>query len=129
MRNDKSLILLSIICISLVMSSCASVFQGTTKKLSVNSTTKGAKIYVDGAFVGEDSVNVELKRSKDHSVVVEKDGFRSEKRNVISHFQAAWLIPDILFAWGLTLVDVFSSAWFSFSPDSVTVELEPEQKK
>ncbi|GHT52206.1 hypothetical protein AGMMS49990_08170 [Endomicrobiia bacterium] len=123
----KSLFLL--LSLTLVTSSCATIFQGTTKSVAINSSTQGAKIYVDGNFVGSDSVSVKLKRNRDHAVVVKKDGFQTEHRNITSGFQGAWLVPDIICAPIAPIIDVATGAWYGLSPDNISVDLEPEQKK
>ncbi|GHT59934.1 hypothetical protein AGMMS49531_04900 [Endomicrobiia bacterium] len=69
----KSLFLL--LSLALVNSSCATIFRGTTERVAINSSTQGANIYVDGDFVGSDSVNVKLKRNRDHAVAVKKRWF------------------------------------------------------
>ncbi|GHT56717.1 hypothetical protein AGMMS50233_09160 [Endomicrobiia bacterium] len=98
-----------------------------TERIAINSATQGAKIYVDGDFVGSDSVNVKLKRNRDHAVAVKKDGFQTERRNITSDLQAGWLIVGILF--GGIIIDVATGALFRLSPDNISVDLEPEQKK
>ncbi|GHT70850.1 hypothetical protein AGMMS49950_06510 [Endomicrobiia bacterium] len=122
----KSLFLL--LSLALVNSSCATIFRGTTERVAINSSTQGANIYVDGGFVGSDSVNVKLKRNRDHAVAVKKDGFQTERGIITSDLQTGWLIVSILFGWGI-IVDVATGALFRLSPDNIRVDLEPEQKK
>ncbi|GHT47756.1 hypothetical protein AGMMS49936_09150 [Endomicrobiia bacterium] len=137
----KSLVLL--LSFALVTSSCASVYQGKTKSVAINSTTQDAEIYVDGNFVGSDSVNVKLKRDRDHAVVVKKMGFQTKHRNITSNLQEAWLITDIILgtfftacyipinftAFIIPIVEAATGAWYELSPDNISVDLEPEQKK
>ncbi|GHT38788.1 hypothetical protein AGMMS49593_08840 [Endomicrobiia bacterium] len=109
------------------------MYQGKTKSVAINSTTQDTEIYVDGNFVGSDSVNVKLKRDRDHAVVVKKMGFQTKHRNITSNLQAAWLITDIILgtftAFIIPIVDAATGAWYGLSPDNISVDLEPEQKK
>jgi hypothetical protein len=103
---------------------------GSTQSVAINSNPKGAKIYVDGNFVGTDFVKVELEREKDHYVEIKKGGFESERRYIAKNIQAGWVVLDIFLIELIIpiIVDAVTGAWYELSPDNINVELEPERK-
>jgi hypothetical protein len=114
----------------LVMSSCATLFSGSTQSVAIASSTKDAKIYVDGEFVGKDYARVELKKAKNHYVDIKKDGFKPAYKNITKDLQAGWVILDVLLLELVVpiVVDAITGAWYELSPDNINVELEPEHK-
>lgn len=123
MRFAK-LLLLGVLALS--MNSCALVFNGTKKSVNIRSMTPESKIYVDGEFVGTDIATVNLRRKDNHTVMVKKEGFKTQNVQIDSHVQAGWIVFDALFNWLAFLTDAPTGAWNGFNKTNITVELEKD---
>ena len=64
----RTRILLVIITTLSLMTGCATVLHGTKQVVPINSEPVGAKVYVDGDYVGITPTEVKLSRSKIHKV-------------------------------------------------------------
>ena len=114
-----------ILMVGLFASSCATIFQGTTKRVLIISHTPDTKIYVNGRYRGLDAVTVRLPRGKDYGIIFEKKGYKTQHAFIDSNPQVIWLFLGFLWLPGL-LVDLFTSSWYTFSRTRVIVELEEE---
>ena len=89
--------------------------------------TPGSKIYIDGNLVGEDAVSKKLKRNTNHSVIVKKEGYKTQLVDIDKHMQVGWAILDILTAWPSLIVDAVTGSWNALDETNVVVELEPNK--
>lgn len=108
-------------------SSCALMFNGTTKSISVKSQTPDAKIYIDGEYVGQENVQQSLSRKTGHTIMVKKEGCKTQTLNVISKVQVGWIAFDAFVNWFAFLTDAPTGAWKSFDKSVYVVELECEK--
>ena len=109
---------------ALSISSCASIFQGSKKDVTIRSMTQGAKIYIDGELKGEDALTLKLIRKTNHTVVVKKDGYETKNVDINKHVQAGWLVWGIVFNIPGLVVDAITGAWNGFDKDNITVSLD-----
>lgn len=123
----KRVILLLLVPIMFMMTSCATIFNGEKQFMSVKSMTPGSKIYIDGNLVGEDAVSKKLKRNTNHSVIVKKEGYKTQLVDIDKHMQVGWAILDILTAWPSLIVDAVTGSWNALDETNVVVELEPNK--
>lgn len=108
-------------------SGCATVIKGTTQSVPISSDPPGAEILVDGQYVGTTPSDVELKRKRDHLVVVQKKDFAPRSVPVVKNVGGAvWgnIIAGGLIGWG---VDAASGAQNNLSPKTIFVKLEPAE--
>lgn len=68
-----SFLLLS--CISLT--SCASIFRGTTQRVAITSEPSEAEITIDGTCYGHTPQIVSLKRKRAHEIILSKEGYQT----------------------------------------------------
>lgn len=110
------------------LSSCAVMFQGSKKEVSIKSMTPDASIYVDGDLKGTDAVSLKLARKNNHTVMVKKAGFDTQTVQIEKHTQAGWVIFDIFVNLLALPVDAITGAWNGFDKDKITVELTPSKE-
>ena len=105
-----------------LLSSCATILQGTKKKVSIRSLTPNTKIYVNGEYKGKDLVTVKLKRKDEHTVLATKKGYEKQVKTIDNHIQAGWLVADIIFGFGWVglAVDFITGALYAPDTKSVT---------
>jgi hypothetical protein len=118
----------TIVCLSLMLSfltSCATILNGTTQKVPIASAPNGANVSVDGYYMGETPLIVEVTRKHDHVISLSKEGYRAQQvqlHHVVSGAVAGNLIAGGLIGWG---VDAYSGGQYRMCPETVSVELEP----
>jgi len=107
--------------------SCALLFNGTKKDVSVKSMTPESEIYVNGNYEGEEAATIDLKRKHSHTVMIKKDGCRTETVQVEKSTQAGWIVFDALFNWFAFLTDAPTGAWNTLEPARIVRELDCEE--
>lgn len=116
---------------AMMMTSCATVFQGSRQEVQIQAEPSTAKIYVDGGMEGKGNVTVNLKRNQNHTIRVEADGYDTEHRKIRKKAQAGFIIADILFIYPSALtsiiVDAATGAWHKFEDDSLIIQLEKKE--
>jgi hypothetical protein len=111
--------------IPVFLSSCATVLNGRTQKISVSSSPSGADVYFDGEKKGQTPLKVKAKRNKDHMLVIKKPGFNNSEIlliHVISAKVAGNLIAGGFIGWG---VDALTGAQYKLIPEVVQINLVP----
>ena len=91
---------------ALSFQSCVLIFNGTKKDVCVKSMTPDSKIYVNGNFKADNATSANLRRKRNHAVMIKKDGCRTETVQVQKHTQDGWVVFDALFNWFAFLADV-----------------------
>jgi hypothetical protein len=119
---------ITILCIITIISlnSCALIFNGTKKAVTVQSMTHGADIYIDGSLEGQDAVTKKLTRKNAHTVLVKKSDCKSKTVLIESKTQAGWVVFDVLFNILAIVVDAPTGAWKTFDKSNVVVDLDCE---
>lgn len=122
-------ILSLIISCSVLLQSCSTILQGSKQDITIQSVTPGAKILVNGDELGRDQVTTRLRRNKNHTILVKKDGFETKSITLEKQVQAGYIVVDGLLAFtGLGLawiiVDAATGSWHKFDKDKYVVELE-----
>lgn len=103
--------------------SCAVMFQGSKKEVTVKSMTPGATIWVNGEKAGEDAITKRLARKTDHMILVKKEGCETKQIDVRKKTQVGWVVFDALFNWLAFATDAPTGAWNTFHQSDFTVEL------
>jgi hypothetical protein len=124
----------------LALSGCASIFNGKTQAVVVNSVPDGAALTVanragEKVHSGTTPVTLTLNRgagyfrSEVYTVTLSKEGF-AKKEITITATLSGWYIGNILLGGvlGMVVVDPITGGMFAFPP-SVTGTLEAEEAK
>lgn len=116
------------VALGVLCSSCATLFQGTTKSVLIRSTTPGAKIFVDGDYKGTGIVRLKLKRKRSHEVLVKKEGYITQSAFINRELQAGWLVWGIVVCQPCLVIDAISNSYYTFDKDRITFDLDKERK-
>ena len=105
---------------------CATVIKGTTQSIGITSEPSGAWVRVDGEDEGMTPVVVNMKRSKDHTVVMGKDGYKNHEATILRR-PGGWIWGNI-FIGGLIglVVDLITSANNNLVPEKVHADLQAD---
>lgn len=108
---------------------CATIFSGSSSKLSFSSDVDGVRIYIDGQLVGKTPFETTLDSrmgAKGPTLRAEKEGFRTQEFPLRKRFNktAIWNSTG-LFSWG---TDLLSGALFEYEPKKYHIELVPDDR-
>ena len=127
LRVTKRVVLLAIV----GLTGCASIMNGTTQSVFVNSTPSGAMVQVDG-LQATTPAKLELKRSHtSHDIRVAKEGYETAQMS-IGRKVNPWLAGNLFWGYGLPLgviVDFVSGGAWSLETDRVDLSLAPKEQK
>lgn len=104
-------------------SGCATLFSGTTDEVTFTSEPAGARVLVDGDELGETPLTYEVDRQtfRRSEVVIQKDGYRSEKFPLKKTLDTVALFNcTSILSWG---TDAITGAMMEYSPNKYFVEL------
>ena len=116
----------SVLIASLVifLAGCAAIFKGNSSKLDTNSDPKGAKVYVDGNYMGETPIRLKLESKRTYNIEFRKDGFKSKSYNITNHVGGGWIVLDVLCGLVGVIVDAATGAWYDLDQKNINAVLE-----
>lgn len=121
---NKAFLLTTLLTFVLSLNSCALIFNGTKKNITVQSLTDGADIYIDGNLEGQDAVTKRLRRKNSHTVIVKKDDCKSKTVLIEPRTQTGWLLYGIFINLPALVVDAVTGSWKTFDKNNVVVDLD-----
>lgn len=108
--------------LAILLSSCGTLFTGTSDLVAINTTPADAKVTVDGMYMGVSPVTVSLKRDKDHMIVVQKDGYKDATAILTRSFNAVSILNLLSpICW---IVDLVTGGLWKFEHSAMSVNLE-----
>lgn len=107
-----------------LLSGCATMMNGSTKKVDVESEPSGAKVNVRGEIRGKTPLTVELDRSKTHLIRLEKEGYETHRVTFTNEENYIWFLNPL----GVP-VDFYTGAIYKFNRENVSAFLEEEEEK
>lgn len=126
--------------VAVLLSGCASIFNGSTQTVTVNSDPAGAAVTVTNSaglkvHTGTTPATFQLTRGKgyfrseNYTISLQKDGFAAKEISVTGNV-SGWYFGNILIGGliGMLAVDPLTGAMYSF-PDSVSEKLEANAAK
>lgn len=122
---NKIIFFIGLIVTLLLFSGCSTIVNGTTQSVSISSDPQGADVLVDGEFVGNTPVAVDLKRKHNHLVTVSLDGYETQQiaiNKVMSGAVAGNILAGGLIGWG---IDAANGSQYKLKPDTIALQLRP----
>lgn len=111
----------------LMASSCATVLDGSSQLVTVNSQPNGVRIFINGAQVGVTPLVTQVKRAKNLTVMAKKDGYQ-EQQFILQTKTNTYFWFNALFGGAGTFsstTDWASDAMIEYSPNMYYISLEP----
>ena len=121
---EKLRFMFALLCIVL-LSGCASMFNGTSQQVSIRSNVEGTELYVNDAYVGKDNGVVVFNKKKNYVITAKKEGCVQSSLPASKSFDATTLL-GILIDFGIFTILVVdglaTGAWQSFDQTSYVVD-------
>lgn len=107
---------------------CATIINGETQDISINTSPAGANVYVDAKPIGKSPLVAQVKRKDGTVIRVEHPDYKTEEIH-LKTTSSAFFFGNILFG-GLpgTTTDVATGAAIQYEKDSYYVALAPAGK-
>ena len=118
---------LALVIICAFLGNCASIFKGTSNKVDFNSDPQGAKIYVNGNYMGDTPIKLKLESKGNYNIEFKLEGFKTKTFNITNHVGAGWIILDIIFGLVPVIVDAATGAWYELDQKNINAELIKQQ--
>lgn len=112
----------------LLTSSCATLFKGTSNRVDFSSDPQGAKIYVNGNYMGDTPIRLKLESKRTYNIEFRKEGYQTKTVNITNHVGGGWIVLDILAGLLPVVIDAATGAWYELDQKNVNAILEKQQK-
>lgn len=106
-----------------MLTSCATIMHGSRQNIGISSNPSLANVWVDGAFVGNTPLIVNLTRRDNHYVHIELEGYQPFDA-VFTRHVSGWVFGNVVFGGVIGLaVDAITGGIYCLTPDQVQAEL------
>ena len=131
MKKTYQTIFLIILLITIVLlfSSCATILKGTTEGVDVDSAPTGAKVYINGQYMGKTPLQNKLRSNKTHHIEFVKEGYEKKTVDITSSLGANWIVLDVLFGVFPIIIDAASGSWYNLDDSYARTLLEKKGAK
>jgi hypothetical protein len=109
----------STLCLSTILTGCATLVNGTHQMIPVASSPAGAQVSIDSTPVGVTPMVASVLRRQNHEVSITYDTF-PPARFTLEHGMSVWVIPDLLYIVP-ALADFSNGSAYTFPTDSLWV--------
>lgn len=113
---------------ALLLSGCATIFTGTTDRLAFDANVPGVRLSVDGQFLGELPLSLEMSRNfvggRQFIARFEREGYQPQEFKLLREFNAVAIL-DITSIPTSGGIDVLTGALMKFEPKSYHVQMLP----
>jgi len=123
----KKICIILVISFFLLISGCASLFKGISNRVSFNSDPKGAKVYVNGKYMGDTLIALKLRSKHNHNIEFRKEGYKTKEFIITNHIGAGWIILDVIGGGIPVIIDALTGAWYELDQKNVNFILKKQQ--
>ena len=116
---------LAVLPLLIVLSACGTVFGGTTKMITVNSTPSQARLTTEPLTAEFTTpATLTLERKKSYTLIVWAEGYREAQFPIQRKMRAGILVLDILFGLVPVIVDAATGGWWDLQPETAAITLQ-----
>lgn len=120
----KNLLILVCITITILLSGCATVVNGTTQDIPITSTPSNASVVINSMSYGMTPTSVKLKRNSTYMVEISKDGYISKTCQIIPRISGV-IVGNLIYGGIIGgAVDMASGGGYTLEPSVVHVILQ-----
>ena len=114
-----------ILALAMVSSGCATILDGSSQPVNIDSSPHGARIYVNGVEVGTTPLSMLMKRSKSTMILAKKNGYEDQQLALQTKINNTFWV-NILTGGPLgSTTDYASDAMIEYSPNMYHITLNP----
>ena len=117
-------------CAAAILSAgCATIVSGKTQNVTIDSNVKEAEIVVEGAVLGKTPYTGPIKRGKDTTLLLRKEGY--EPKTVTLNTEIEPVFWGNIFCGGFfgSSTDYGTGAMYKYAPATINIDLAPPSGK
>ncbi len=112
---------------ALLLSGCATVFNGTTETVKFSSDPPQAEVRIDGRPACKTPCALELSTRAPVQLAITRPGFQTFDLTLQREVNLWWIAPDLMFGGILALlIDGVLESWYTLHPSPIRVALSPQ---
>lgn len=116
---------LSLLLLAMVYSGCATVLDGSSQPVNIDSSPHGARIYVNGIEVGTTPLSMQMKRSKSTMILAKKNGYEDQQLALQTKINGTFWVNILTGGPFGSTTDYASDAMVEYSPNMYHITLNP----
>lgn len=109
---------------AILLFGCATLFNDRDPAVTFMSDPSAAKIYVNGAYMGDTPAAIELMANRTHTIEFKKDGYETKIYLLNNKVGAGWIVLDVLSGLIPVVIDAATGSWYEFTEENVMVVLQ-----
>jgi hypothetical protein len=117
----------ALITLAVFSGSCATVFKGNHSRVGFTSEPQGAKVYIDGQYLGDTPIRLKLESRHDYTIEFVKDGYKTKAFHLTNHVGPGWVVLDVILGLVPVLVDAVTGSWYDLDQKHLNAVLERQQ--
>ncbi len=114
-------VLVAVTAAAVLLTGCATIFNGTRQEISVTSEPPGASVFVNNVSFGQTPTVIDLKRSEKYTVLLELHGFKPFEMTFGRKLNTFFYVNIPVVGWA---VDALSGSMYKLTPEEVKAVLE-----
>lgn len=115
----------TLLAVTLFLTSCASIFDGTRDNVTFNSTPSQARVSVNGLEMGTTPATLRLKKSENQLIEISKEGYEPKRLMTTTSFNNLALLNTVF--WPFWLIDAATGAMWEVDPAYYNFSLDPKK--
>ena len=116
--------ILSILVACLYLTTCATLFKGTSEEVNFGSNPVGAEVWIDGKMMGKTPINFKLITKRTYVIEFKYEG-QTKAVNLNNKIGVGWIVLDVLAGLIPVIIDAATGAWYSFDQKNINVDFNP----
>ena len=105
------------------LSSCATVIDGTTQAITIDSNVPGSTVAIEGNMVGVTPWTGQIKRQRQSVAMISKDGYSTQTIQLTTSYNTTALLSII---WDYSTTDFLTGAAWEYAPNSYYANMKQE---
>ncbi|MDR6194278.1 PEGA domain-containing protein [Siphonobacter sp. SORGH_AS_0500] len=115
--------LVPLLVLSISLTNCTTIINGSKQSVSVLSRPTGADVYVDGQLAGKTPMYANVKRKNGHAIRVVMDGYEPYEVGLTRKLDG-WVFGNIIFGGIIGLIiDASTGSMYKLTPNEIKARL------
>jgi len=110
-----------VLMLTLLLSSCATVFKGGTQTVPVNTDPEGAEIIIDGVSYGTTPTSIRLDVDRSYTILLRSPAGEERTFQLRNEIGTLWIVLDVVTGLVPIIVDAATGDWYELTPGEVFV--------
>lgn len=108
---------------AVMLTGCATIMHGTKQTVGINSNPSNAWVWVDGNYLGNTPIVVEMTRKDNHRVYIELPGYQPYEA-IFTKQMSGWVFGNLAFGGVIGLgVDALTGGIYVLTPEIIQAEM------